>query len=116
MPIPNEGSGPFHSQDIAEICKPALCQVISAISENHTAAAWQDGIEFVLWKVIKPDFIPETRFGALRDFQISPIERKALVELSSLSGGWFHWAGDTEDPQFINAEDWEAMYEKANTK
>lgn len=86
----------FPTDTAAEGARVGLVALMAGLSEEHFAADWLNGLEYILW-LIEPG--AEFGMGVITERQST-----LLRLLAEEAGGWWVWRGD--GPVFLTTSKW----------
>jgi hypothetical protein len=100
---------PMDKYDYSENIRRTLLALMCALSEEHYAAGWMEGLEYALWAAVKSNRmgVKSIRYGTK---DLSDTKLTYLDALSKACGGWFFWSEEKGMEVFITLDAWEAMY------
>lgn len=85
-----------------ETAAAQLLRLMEEESEDNWATSWERDHEYMLWASVVGDDPGEIRGGSS--------EPARLKELAALADGWFAWAKELDDVEFLPMGRWLVMY------
>lgn len=91
--------------DVRKAIAKGIAALIAEASEEHYAAGWMSGIEFMAW-----DYVIK---GAASQYAYLYLDVMALRTLSDLCNGWVRWDAAAGEAIFVEREEWERLFKEA---